>query len=129
MSETKESLKEEIIKLKESNNFLRESDLSTRTKLSEFLGSFKKQKQYMGIEFDGEVKVLDWAQIYYNLGIELGEKRVMNNVNGVYEDTRVMRQDINYIMQKLSDLDKILNDEDCPDCKNSNEENNRKKDK
>lgn len=90
---------QEGIKLKEDEMY------RIREKLSQFLGSYKKGN-YSFHERE-EVKVLSWAEIYFELGKMKGDFDQMNEVfamrNGqknLFSEIEMIKQDLNVLKDK-----------------------------
>lgn len=71
-----------------------------RENLSKFLGSYKKRGYGFGIE-ETEVKVLSWAEIFFELGKMKGDFDQMNEVFAIRNEHKRMFKDIQDLQEEV----------------------------
>ena len=68
----------------------KEEDEKIRKNISQFLGSYQPNHYYNGTR---EIKVLSWAEIYYELGKKMAEYERLENLSNIHSQ-------IGYLMEK-----------------------------
>lgn len=75
-----------------------DEDEQIRTNISQFLESYKSLDRYTR---EQEVKVLSWAEIYFELGKLKNDFNSMNEILALRQETKRLYQDIEMLNKKV----------------------------